>query len=284
MSSCWRCRHKVLNWDNGALLMGIVNSTPDSFSDGGLYFDSDKAIKRAYQQFEEGAQIVDVGGSSSRPGAEPVSPEEELRRVLPVVAELAGKGDLPVSVDTFSYEVAARCLDAGAVVINDITGLQNDARIADLAADSGAGLVLMHMRGTPQTMQMMTDYHDLEGEISNFFQLQVSLARSKGVATEQIMLDPGIGFSKTAGQNLSIIKHLDRIRYESYPLLLGVSRKSFIGKITGAGINHRLMGTAGAVAACIMNGTEIVRVHDVKEMREVSDIVNAIKHGMLDSG
>jgi len=284
MCPCWRCRHKELNLDNGVLLMGIVNCTPDSFSDGGLYFDSTKAIKHAYRQFEQGAHILDVGGASSRPGADPVSPEEELRRVLPVVSELAGNSDLPVSVDTFSYEVAARCLDAGAVAVNDITGLQSDARLADLVAQSGAGLVLMHMRGAPKTMQMMTDYHNLEGEIKDFFQIQVDLARSKGVEKEQIALDPGIGFSKTAEQNLSIIKHLDRVRYESYPLLLGVSRKSFIGKVTGAEVNHRLMGTAGAVAACIMNGTEIVRVHDVEEMREVSEIVNAIKRGTLDSG
>lgn len=256
--------------------MGIVNATPDSFSDGGMYYDSSDAIAHAYRLIEEGADLIDVGGASSRPGAEPVPCQEELRRVLPVVKEIAGRAGYLVSVDTFSYEVAAPCLEAGAHVINDITGLQHDPKLADLAAESGAGLVLMHMRGDPRTMQSLTEYNDLEEDIRAFFERQVNRAKSSGVLDRQIVLDPGIGFSKTAEQNLRIINNLNRIRFAEYPMVLGVSRKAFIGKITGADVKNRLLGTAGAAAACVMKGAEIVRVHDVKAIREVVSVVDAI--------
>ncbi len=261
--------------------MGILNITPDSFSDGGKYYDRNHAIDRAYQILQEGADVIDLGGASSRPGAEPVPVDEELRRVLPVVKEVAGRGGYFVSVDTFSYEVAARCLESGASAINDITGLQNDPRLAHLAAESGAGLILMHMRGTPQTMQSLTEYEDLIGDIRSFFSRQVAYALAAGVKEEQIVLDPGIGFSKTAEQNLSILRNLDAVRLGEYPLLLGVSRKSFIGKVTGAEVGDRLMGTAGAVAACALHGANLIRVHDVKAMREVTAVVDAVKRGTL---
>jgi len=260
--------------------MGVINVTPDSFSDGGLFFEPRQAISHASRLWEEGADILDVGGASSRPGAEPVPVAEEIRRVLPVVEELAGRSGCVVSVDTVSYEVAARCLDAGASIINDISGLQQDPRLARLAAEAKAGLILMHMRGDPRTMQSLTDYGDLEGEIHWFFERQVAYALAEGVQPDQIVLDPGIGFSKTAEQNLLILKHLDRIRLEGYPLLIGVSRKSFIGKITGAEPRGRLMGTAGAVAASVLNGADCVRVHDVGLLRDTVAVADAIRRAV----
>ncbi len=280
MTSYWRCRQTSLAWGHRTLLMGVINVTPDSFSDGGLFFESRQAISHACRLWEEGADILDVGGASSRPGAEPVPVAEEIRRVLPVVEELAGRSGCVVSVDTVSYEVAARCLDAGASIINDISGLQQDPRLARLAAEAKAGLILMHMRGDPRTMQSLTDYGDLEGEIHWFFERQVAYALAEGVQPDQIVLDPGIGFSKTAEQNLLILKHLDRIRLEGYPLLIGVSRKSFIGKITGAEPRGRLMGTAGAVAASVLNGADCVRVHDVGLLRDTVAVADAIRRAV----
>ncbi|HOJ59277.1 MAG TPA: dihydropteroate synthase [bacterium] len=280
MTSYWRCRQTSLAWGHRTLLMGVINVTPDSFSDGGLFFEPRQAISHASRLWEEGADILDVGGASSRPGAEPVPVAEEIRRVLPVVEELAGRSGCVVSVDTVSYEVAARCLDAGASIINDISGLQQDPRLARLAAEAKAGLILMHMRGDPRTMQSLTDYGDLEGEIHWFFERQVAYALAEGVQPDQIVLDPGIGFSKTAEQNLLILKHLDRIRLEGYPLLIGVSRKSFIGKITGAEPRGRLMGTAGAVAASVLNGADCVRVHDVGLLRDTVAVADAIRRAV----
>ncbi len=272
----WLCRNFSWSWDHRPLLMGVVNVTPDSFSDGGQFFQTKQAIDQAYRLFEEGADLVDIGGESSRSGAVPVSIDEELKRVLPVVEEIAGAGKLPVSVDTVKFEVAERSLEAGASVINDISGLQRESRLAELAARTGAGLILMHMRGTPQNMQSLVDYTDLCAEIQQFFQTQVAVARRSGVRDAQIVLDPGIGFSKTAEQNLVLIKHMSRVRLEQFPLLVGVSRKSFIGKITGRDAKERLFGTAAAVAASVFNGANILRVHDVIPMKEVVSVAHAI--------
>lgn len=263
--------------------MGVVNVTPNSFSDGGQFFDAQSAIQRTLQLFQEGADLVDIGGESSRPGAESIPVEEELRRVIPVIKEIAGRNHLPVSVDTVKYEVASKALDAGAAIINDISGLQSDPRMAHLAADSGAGYIIMHMRGNPLTMQSLTEYEDLFTDIREFLENQVLLSLSSGVRPQQIALDPGIGFSKTAEQNLLLLKHLYQVHLQHYPLLLGVSRKSFIGKITRREADQRLMGTAAAVTAGILNGANIVRVHDVAQMREVLDVAVAIRSADIPS-
>ncbi len=277
MTSRWIESHDTLGWGQRIRLMGIVNVTPDSFSDGGRFFDPQKAIEHAYRLFDEGADIVDIGGESTRPGAEPVPVDEELRRVIPVIEEVAGRGGRLLSIDTTKYETAARALEAGARVLNDISGLQKEPRLAELAASFGVGLVLMHSRGNPQTMQSLTHYTDLLDDIRVFFQQQIQIALDAGVPRDGIALDPGIGFGKTAEQNLSILKNLERIRIDDYPLLLGVSRKSFIGKITDAEVDRRLMGTAGAVAASIINGADVVRVHDVEAMRDTIAVAHAIR-------
>ncbi len=273
----WLCCSRTLEWVNRTLIMGILNVTPDSFSDGGQFYDTSQAISHAYQLFEDGADVIDIGGESTRPGAEKVPEEEELRRVIPVIEEIAGNGGQTVSIDTVKYNVAAKALEAGASIINDVSGLQQDPRLAELAADSCAGLIIMHMRGTPKTMQSLVHYENLLGEIRDFFQRQTQLAINSSVKKEQIVLDPGIGFSKTAEHNLQILNRLSECRFDNYPLLLGVSRKSFIGKITGQPVDNRLLGTAAAVAACLLNGANMIRVHDVGEMREVVGVIDAIR-------
>lgn len=275
-SGHWHCRNKQLAWGRRTLIMGVVNVTPDSFSDGGQYFNPAKAIRQAERLLEQGADIIDIGGESSRPGADPVMVDEELRRVLPSIEELAGRQGAVVSIDTVKYEVAARALDEGAVIINDISGLQQEPRLADLAAQSKAGLVIMHMRGAPRTMQTMTDYENLTREVHVFFEQQITFAQQKGVALNQIAIDPGIGFSKTAQQNLTLIQRTPEWVIPGHAVIAGPSRKSFIGAVTGADAANRDWGTAGAVAACAMRGAHIIRVHNVEAMRDVVDVVDAI--------
>ncbi|MBD3267809.1 dihydropteroate synthase [bacterium] len=273
----WICTPRVFDRDFPTLLMGVVNVTPDSFSDGGHFLDPSHAIKQAYRLYEEGAHIIDIGGESSRPGAEPVTLDEERKRVIPVIEEIAGKGNLPVSIDTVKYEIACDALNAGASILNDISGLQQEPRFADLVASAGCGYVLMHMRGTPKTMQSLTAYEDVIKEINTFFNNQVDLALQKGVRPEQIVLDPGIGFGKTVEQNLGILNQLQALQPADYPLLLGISRKSFIGAATGKEVEDRIFGTAGAVAMCVLNGADIVRVHDVAEMNDVLKVIHSIR-------
>lgn len=257
--------------------MGIVNVTPDSFSDGGEFASSTSAIEHAYALFEQGADIVDIGGESTRPGAMAVSVQDEMKRVLPVIEEIAGTGKLPVSIDTVHYETADAALNAGACVINDISGLQREPRFVDLAKDSHAGLVLMHMRGTPETMQSQTEYADVVGEVHDFLKKQVETAINAGVSSNQLCIDPGIGFSKTAEQNLSLVNRLQNIKLPDIPLLLGVSRKSFLGKITGeTDPKSRFCSTIAANVLGIARGADIIRVHDVRAAREAADVADAI--------
>lgn len=257
-------------------IMGILNVTPDSFSDAGIYFDIEKAIKHGLEMVEEGADFIDIGGESTRPGSQRLSVNEELCRVVPVIERLAKATDVPISIDTYKSIVAERALDAGAVVVNDISGLHLDPQVANVAARYKASIVLMHIKGTPEIMQENPEYINLIEEICLYLQQGIKAAQSGGI--EQIIVDPGIGFGKTVEHNLEILKRLKEFQRFGFPLLSGPSRKSFIGKILDLPIDQRLEGTAAAVAVSIMNGANIIRVHDVKEMKRVAQVVDAITH------
>ena len=255
-------------------LMGILNITPDSFSDGGAYFSVDAAVRRGIELVEEGADFIDVGGESTRPGSDPLPMDEEMRRVLPVIEQLTKLVDVPISVDTHKSAVADRALDAGATIINDISGLHFDQSIAEIVAKRRATIILMHIQGTPKTMQQDPKYENLIEEISSYLLEGIRWAESKGI--EQIIVDPGIGFGKTIEHNLEIIRRLNEFQRFGYPVLVGPSRKGFIGKILDLPVNERMEGTAAVVAVSIMNGANIVRVHDVKEMKRVARMMDAI--------
>ncbi len=255
-------------------LMGILNVTPDSFSDGGLYPTLRAALDGAHRLIEDGAEIVDVGGESTRPDAEPVPEEVELRRVLPVVEALAAEGRARVSIDTMKPRVAAACLNAGASLLNDVTGLR-DPRMAEAAARYAAGVVVMHMRGTPQTMRGEAQYEDVVGEVKAELASRVGLARSCGVA--EIYVDPGIGFAKNAGQSFEILARLREFEELGCPILVGPSRKSFLGTLHGMEkVEDRLEGTVAAAVIAAMNGAAVIRVHDVRACRKALAVVEAV--------
>jgi len=278
-----------LEWKNYSLdftdktaVMGILNVTPDSFSDGSLFFDQEIAVRHALQMVEDGADIIDIGGESTRPGADTVTEEEELRRVIPVIEAIAGKVRVPLSIDTYKATVARKAVEAGASIINDISGLRFDPEMASVAAGAGIPVILMHIKGTPRDMQKNPVYTDLIGDILDYLEGSIQIAEAAGVSRTKIIIDPGIGFGKTFDHNLQIIKRLGEFSSLGFPVLMGVSRKAFIGKILGgAGPDERLEGTAAAVAISIMNGADIVRVHDVKEMAKVVRVADAIKRGEI---
>jgi dihydropteroate synthase len=255
--------------------MGIVNVTPDSFSDGGRYFDIDSAIGRAEQLVTDGADILDIGGESTRPGADALPLDEEIRRVVPVIEGLASRIDVPISIDTYKAPVARAALNAGATIVNDITGLTADPEMVSVITEHNATVVVMHMAGTPKTMQMNPSYQDVVREVCEFLQGQAALAERAGV--KQIIVDPGIGFGKNLEHNLELMRNLKSATPVGFPILVGPSRKSFIGKILDLGVDERLEGTAAAVAACIIRGAHIVRVHDVKEMKRVALVADALR-------
>jgi dihydropteroate synthase len=262
-------RDKVLELGKRTLVMGILNVTPDSFSDGGKYTTIDKALKRAQEMVEEGADIIDVGGESTRPGHQPVPAEEELKRVIPVIEALAREVDVPISVDTYKAEVARQALEAGAHIINDVWGLKMDPDMASVAARYGCPVIIMHNRTS-------TEYRDLVSDVVRELRACVAVARQAGVADEQIILDPGIGFGKTLEQNLQLMNHLRDIVSIGYPVLLGTSRKSMIQKTLNQPPGSVLGGTAATVALGIMQGCHIVRVHDVAVMKQVAVMTDAI--------
>ena len=257
-------------------IMGILNVTPDSFSDGGRYFDCEKACDRAVEMASQGATIIDIGGESSRPNSEGVTVEEELKRILPVVESILHESCAMISIDTTKAEVAKRAIELGAHIINDISGMMRDPEMASVIADSDACVVLMHMRGTPDIMQGLTDYDDVVGEVYEYLAERVEYAISKGISRERIIVDPGIGFAKTVEQNLEIMRRLDEFRSLGRPILIGTSRKATIGHVLNASVSERLLGTAATVAQAIANGANIVRVHDVKEMEMVTRMSDAI--------
>ncbi len=263
-------------------VMGILNVTPDSFSDGGKYVDAPSAVARALAMVAEGADFIDVGGESTRPkggaygeGAEPVSAEEEARRVLPVIEKLAGLTDVPISVDTYKSEVARKALGAGAVLVNDISGFRFDPKMPSVVAAARGSAVLMHIRGTPKTMQQNPTYDDLFGEIAAYLEEGLALGRRAGV--RQMMVDPGIGFGKSQRDNLRLIAGLSRFTSLGCPVLVGPSRKSFIGNILGLPVDDRAEGTLAAVAACILGGAHVVRVHDVRGAVRAARVADAIR-------
>ena len=261
----------------GPFVMGIVNATPDSFSDGGRFLAADDAVAQAERLVAEGADLVDVGGESTRPGAPEVPVDEELRRVLPVIERLRGRGcAVPISIDTRRAEVARAALAAGADLVNDVSALA-DPGMAEAVAASGAACVLMHMRGTPADMAARAVYADVVGEVAHELAEALGRAVRQGVPEGRILLDPGIGFAKTAEQSLEVLASLQRLRRLGRPLVVGPSRKSFIGKVAGAEVGERLPGTLAAVAACVLAGVEFVRVHDVGPARQAALVAAAIR-------
>jgi dihydropteroate synthase len=258
-----RARDITFSFPGPALIMGVVNVTPDSFSDGGKFFDAEAAISHGLRLAAEGADILDVGGESTRPNAEPVPEEEELRRITPVVKALTERSGKPVSIDTHKISVARKAIELGAVIVNDINGNRRDSEMYRLVQQSGASYVLMHMKGTPQTMQAEAEYDDVNADVLRFFQERQTNLRDCGVSDEQIILDPGIGFAKTAEHNLQLLAGLKRLTIQQRPLLVGASRKSFIGKLLGT--QDRLPGSLGCAAWAVLNGAQIIRTHDVAE-------------------
>jgi dihydropteroate synthase len=259
------------------LVMGVLNVTPDSFSDGGLYFDPDAAVARALEMEKSGADIIDIGGESTRPGSEGTSATEELRRILPVLEALRGRLKIPVSVDTSKSEVAEAAANVGAEILNDVTALRADRRLATVAAHRKLPLILMHMRGEPRTMQRQPFVRDVVRDVAAGLRRAVVVAQRAGVPKSQVVLDPGIGFGKSWSQNFVLLERLPELARLGFPLLVGTSRKSFIGKALGeAAKDERAWGTAATVAASILGGAHIVRVHDVAEMTQVARVTDAV--------
>ncbi len=261
-------------------VMGILNVTPDSFSDGGKFLESDKAVDHAAQMVEEGADIIDVGGESSRPGAFSVPVEEELERVIPVIQKLAERFETVISVDTTKAIVAREALKVGAAMVNDITALHHDAGMVDVIKDSSCQVILMHIQGTPQTMQENPTYTDVVNDIKIYFKSVIQQVQRSGIQQDRVILDPGIGFGKTVEHNLTILRRLSELGELGYPLAIGVSRKSFIGKILDVSVEERLEGSLAAVAVVVWNGAKIIRAHDVRETVRVVQMVNAIQGKM----
>jgi dihydropteroate synthase len=261
-------------------LMGIVNVTPDSFFDGGRYCDPQRAVEHAVRLVGEGADFLDIGAESTRPGALPVEEREERRRLIPAVAAVAKAVSVPLSVDTSKAEVARAAIDAGAVMVNDVTALRGDRAMVEVVAETGAGLALMHMQGTPQTMQQAPHYDDVVGEVARFLGERARFAIEHGVAKNRIVLDPGIGFGKTLRHNLDLLANLHLLTELGYPVLVGPSRKGFIGQLTQQSVEGREWGTAAVVALAIGQGAAILRVHDVGQMKDVANVAMAIARRM----
>ncbi|MFO0773369.1 MAG: dihydropteroate synthase [Nitrospiraceae bacterium] len=257
-------------------VVAVLNITPDSFSDGGRYLDQDAAVARAEQLVADGADWLDIGAESTRPGAQPVGEEEETARLLPVLERVAARVTVPISVDTMKAAVARRALDAGAIVVNDVSALRADPAMASLVAERGAGLVLMHMQGTPQTMQQQPQYEHVLSDVRSFLRARLREAVSLGITPDQIVLDPGIGFGKLGEHNLALLRHLPALGALGRPIMIGVSRKAFLGKLTGRAIDERGAATATAVALAVERGAQLLRVHDVKPVRDAVAVTMAV--------
>jgi dihydropteroate synthase len=272
-----RTSRREMNLGERTLIMGIINVTPDSFSDGGRFDSPEKAVEEGIRMAEEGADILDIGGESTRPGSDPVSPEEEMRRVIPVIRALASRIDRPLSVDTMKASVARKALTEGAEIVNDVSAMGADEAMAKVVADAGAAVVLMHMRGMPKSMQAGDlAYHSLRGEIIAYLRKGIERAGDAGIDPTQIIVDPGLGFGKTTTDNMRLIRYLREFRILGRPILVGASRKAFIGQVIGGTPAERDEGTAAAVTAAILNGGQVIRVHDVAMMKKVATMADAL--------
>lgn len=274
----WRAGRHILECGNRTHVMGVINVTPDSFSDGGRFFDPEAAVTAGIEMVASGADILDVGGESTRPGSDPVPVEEELDRVVPVIKRLVGEVDIPISIDTRRVPVARAALDVGTSIVNDVTA-GSDPEMFETVRDAGAGMVLMHMRGEPKTMQQLTDYDDVVAEVKAYLAGRVEAAVQAGLEWDQLALDPGLGFAKTADQNFQLMRDIAAFLELGRPVVVGPSRKSFIGKVLGTEVHERMEGTAAAVAWMVGRGAHVARVHDVKEMVRVVRVVDAIRQG-----
>ncbi len=270
-------RDSRFEWGKRTYLMGILNVTPDSFSDGGKFNDIETALEQAKNMIDGGADIIDIGGQSTRPGAEEITLEEELKRVIPIVEKLRKNSSIPVSIDTTRAAVAQAAVEAGADIVNDISGGTFDKKMFSTVASLDVPIIIMHIRGTPKTMQQKTDYQDLINDVFNWLSLQIEQAIKAGVDEQKIIIDPGIGFAKNYQQNIELLRHLSRFQSLQCPLLVGVSRKSFIGHILGENDpKKRVWGTAAACCHAIASQVDILRVHDVGEIKQVSQVADAI--------
>ena len=268
-----KCGKYKLEFDK-TIIMGVLNVTPDSFSDGNLFFNQEKAIEHAKQMVKDGAQIIDIGGESTRPYSSPVSDKEELKRVKPIIQKLLKEIDVPISIDTYKPKVAEECLKLGVHMVNDVTGLTNKNMINTIRKYQ-APVIIMHMKGKPKIMQKNPKYRNAVNEIKLFLKKRISTARKAGI--KDIIIDPGIGFGKTTHHNLQILRRLNEFRKLGCPILIGTSRKTFIGNVSNATLNDRLPGTLASVAIAVMNGANIVRVHDVKECRMAVEVADAVR-------
>jgi dihydropteroate synthase len=273
-----RCREKTLPLGSKVLIMGILNVTPDSFSDGGRFLDPVLAVDQAQKMIAEGTDIIDIGGESTRPGASYVSEEEEITRIRPIVEALGKCTDVPLSIDTQKASVAQVALDCGASIVNDVSALQDDCRMAQVVQESGAGVVLMHRQGSSATMQEAPQYKDVVGEVKSFLSKRVALARSMGISPDRIIIDPGIGFGKTCYHNLKILANIGEFLQLEQPLMIGLSRKAFIGELTGKPVTEREMGNAAAIATAVWQGAHILRVHDVAAMKDAIQVAQALRN------
>lgn len=274
--SIWELGTRTLDTSKRPLIMGILNVTPDSFSDGSLYLDVDRAVDRALEMESEGADSIDIGGESTRPFASPVDEEEEMRRVIPVIERLAGCLRIPVSIDTYKSSVAMAALRAGAEIVNDISGCTFDPHMPQVVASTRCGLVIMHTRGRPSEMQQDTTYQALIPDIIHFLRRRIFHVETYGVRQQQVVVDPGIGFGKNLKGNLEIIRRLSEFEVLGRPIMIGPSRKSFIGEILDRNVGERVFGTAATVALAIANGASLVRIHDVRQMRDVALVAHAV--------
>lgn len=270
-------RNHHFNWGDRTYLMGILNVTPDSFSDGGQFQQTERAINHGLMMVQQGADIIDIGGQSTRPNAQQITLEEELNRVIPVIEGIREKSSIPISIDTTRAEVAQHAIAVGADIINDISGATFEPDILTVTAENQVPIILMHIRGNPETMQSLTDYDDLIDEICQFFQTQIKIAKKKGVQESQIILDPGIGFAKNYQQNIELLQNINKFKKIGFPILIGASRKSFIGKILNQdNPQKRVFGTAATCCYAIAQGVDIVRVHDVAEMADVIKVADVL--------